>query len=194
MNFLDLYMYLIKGILLILLVVHIWKKDFKAVKAIIVAFVLTFLFSFLALFGVRVDALGKFLYTTLIFMTIYLGSTLKFYDKFAWWDIAIHFFFGITFVSFGVAIARMVPNLSPFNIVVFCFTFSTTLHVFWEIIEYFVDTNSHTDHQRWQKNSESNNHVSESAIQPAGLVDTMKDIIVCMISTILACVVWYFIL
>lgn len=134
------------------------------------------------------------MYIALIVMTVYLGSSLKFYDKYYWWDMLIHFISGITFVSFGITLTDKVENLSNFHILLFCFTFSITLHVIWEVLEYISDSIFHTDHQRWQKISPSNNHASETAIQPAGLVDTMNDTIICIIGTVISCIIWWFVL
>lgn len=195
MNFIDIYVNLMRITLIILTIYHIFKHDFKKIKSTVLVFILTFLPVFLEkVFYIKIDSLGSILYFTAIFMSIYLGSELKFYDKYSWWDRAIHFMFGIVFVSFGIVIASKMSVAGKFSMLFFSFTLSTTLHALWEVAEYLVDCIAHTDHQRWQKNYSTINHVSEKAIQPAGLVDTMNDIIICMISTIIACMVWWFIL
>jgi len=195
MKFLDIYANLIRIVLLILTIYYIYKRNFKLIKSTITVFALSFLLIFLELvFNIKIDLLGGILYFTIIFMAIYLGSALKFYDKYAWWDILIHLFSGVTFVSFGIALSSKINGLGKFNILFFSLTFSVTLHVLWEIAEYSTDCILHTNHQRWQKWHNSNNHVSKSAIQPAGLVDTMNDTICCVLSTIIACAVWWFVL
>ncbi len=195
MTFLDIYVNLIRATLIIITIYYIYKRNFKSIIPTITVFILTFLLVLMDwFFNIKIDLLGSILYFTLIFMTIYLGSTLKYYDKYAWWDILIHFLSGIAFISFGIAISSKVEGLSKFNILFFCLTFSITLHTLWEVAEYVVDCIMHTDHQRWQKKHNSNNHLSVKAIQPAGLVDTMNDTIICIVGTIVACSVWWFVL
>lgn len=193
MNFLAVYVNLIRVVFVGLAVYYIFKRDFKKMKSAVIVFILTFLLVFLEkILHIQIDAIGGGIYYTVLFLSIYLGSELGFYDKYSWWDRALHFLCGIMFVSFGVPLGSKMGITSQFWRLFFCLTLSTTLHVFWEIAEYIVDCISRTDHQRWQKHSKSKNHVSEKAIQPAGLVDTMNDIIICMIGTIASCVVWWF--
>ena len=130
----------------------------------------------------------------ILFMAIVLGGKFKFYDKYAWWDRLIHFLSAILFVSFGVAITQGIVGLSNLHILIFCLTLSVTLHVAWEIGEYIVDCITRGDHQRWQKKNKSINHNPQNAIQPAGLVDTMNDTIICVLGTLISCAVWWFIL
>lgn len=195
LTFTELFAYLIRIVLVILAIYHIFKREFKPLSSIVMTFALTYLPALLDYFlNIRVDRFGHCLYLIIIFMTMYLGNTRKFYDKFAWWDVVIHLMSGAVFVSFGIAIANNTGQLSAFFTLLFCFCFSLALHVIWEVLEYLSDCVFATDHQRWQKHSPTKNHVSEKAIQPAGLVDTMNDSIVCLLGTIVTCVVWWFIL
>ena len=132
--------------------------------------------------------------TVIAFMAAYLGSKQKFYDKFAWWDRLIHFLSGILFVSFGVALSCGLMGLNRFHILLFSLALSISLHVVWEIGEYAIDSLFKTNNQRWQKRSSAILHTPATAIQPAGLVDTMNDTIVCVIGSLFACVVWLFVL
>lgn len=195
MEFIDIYINLIRLLFIILTIYYLFKRDFKKIKATIVVFVLSFLLSFLdRFFNLQIDLLGKILYFLIISMSVYLGGALKFYDKYAWWDRVLHFLSGVLFVSFGIAMANKMEISTILGTLFFSFTLSTALHAIWEVGEYIIDRFAHTDHQRWQKHNDTNNHLSEKAIQPAGLVDTMNDIIVCMVGTIIACFVWWFIL
>jgi len=195
LNFLSICIHSLRTVLIVLSIYHIYKRDFKLLISTGAVFILTFLLWFLdKVFAIRLDLFGGVLYIAIIFMTIYLGSALKFYDKYAWWDRLIHALSGIALVSFGVAVSRKAENLSSLYILFFSFTFSISLHVVWEVLEYIFDCIFHMDNQRWQKVNASNNHVSESAVQPAGLVDTMNDTILCIVGTAIACLVWWFIL
>lgn len=195
MGFLNLYEIIFQCILFVLTVYHIYKKEYKLIGSIILVFVLSFLRVFLnTVFQIRIDTFSNLIYLIILFMALYLGSSLGFYDKYKWWDRLIHFLFGIGFVGFGIAIANTNSSIRKLGILLFSFTFSTTLHVFWEVLEYISDCISHGNAQRWQKIHASNNHISKKAIQPAGLVDTMNDTICCIIGSWIAIIVWWFII
>ncbi|MDP4118846.1 MAG: hypothetical protein Q8873_06615 [Bacillota bacterium] len=195
MNFINIYANLIRVALIGFSIYHIYKKQFKLIIATATVFILSFLLTFLEwAINIKLDVFGSFLYYTIILMSFYFGNALKYYDKYAWWDRLLHFICGILFVSFGIALAGKVAGLNKFNILFFSFTFSIALHGIWEITEYVLDCIMHTNHQRWQRIHNSQNHVPENAIQPAGLVDTMKDTIMCTISSLITCVVWWFLI
>lgn len=195
MKFLTIYTNIIRIIFIALTIYYIVKHDFKKTKSTIIVFMFTFVPILLdKIFSIKADLFGNILYFTIIVMSIYLGSELKFYDKFVWWDRTLHFLCGIMFVSFGIPLAEKIGIVNKAGILFSCFTLSSTLHVLWEIAEYIADSIVHTDHQRWQKRCKTRNHLSPKAIQPAGLVDTMNDIIICMTGTLAACTVWWFII
>lgn len=195
MKFLTIYSNIIRIAFIILTLYYIFRHDFKKLKSSVIVFALTFVPSVLEkALGVRTDIFGNILYFTVIVMSLYLGSELKFYDRYAWWDRILHFMCGIMFVSFGIPLARKMGITSRLWILFSCITLSTTLHALWEIAEYIVDAAAHTDHQRWQQHSQTHNHLPPKSVQPAGLVDTMNDIIICLIGTAAACAVWWFIL
>ena len=195
MRFLAICVNIIRIIFIILTIYYILKRDTKKIVPVIITFALTFVPVLLdRLFVLRADVLGNILYYAVIVMSVYLGGGLRFYDKYAWWDRALHFICGIMFVSFGIPLAYKMGITGRIAALFFCFALSTTLHTLWEVAEYIIDAFAHTDHQRWQKHSKSDNHISPNAAQPAGLVDTMNDIIICMIGTVAACVAWWFII
>lgn len=181
-----------QAILLALAAFHFFKHQYKEMKAALVTFILSFLTVLLdKLVHVNVDAFSSFLYFVIIFMALYLGSSLRFYDRYKWWDRTIHLLSGASFTGFGIAIAGNNPGTTKWLALLFSFSFSITLHMFWEVLEYLSDCITHKNAQRWQKVNDSVNHVSDKAIQPAGLVDTMNDSICCMIGTILAVIAWW---
>lgn len=195
MNFLDLCEIIFRCVLFALAIYHIYKREFKLMKSLILVFVLSFLPGFLhGIFQIQVDSFSIFVYLIILFMALYLGSSFHFYDKYKWWDRAIHFLSGVGFVGFGIAIAGTGSDIINSVILLFGFTFSITLHVFWEVLEYITDCIFHGNAQRWQKVHASINHVSEKAIQPAGLVDTMNDMICCIAGAGLTILVWWFII
>lgn len=185
---------LFAGIIVILGIYHCIRREYKLAGST----VLVLLFSFLpaglnTVFHIYVDVISQIVYFFILFMAIYLGGALRFYEQYKWWDRTLHFMSGLGFVGFGTAIAELSPGISRFLLLFFGFTFSVTLHVFWEVLEYFCDCITHGNAQRWQLIHDSNNHQSEQAIQPAGLVDTMNDLICCLAGAALMIVYWWLI-
>jgi hypothetical protein len=195
MKLLSLCEIIFRCALFALAVYHVFKREFKLMKSVILVFALSFLPQILnAVFQIRIDAFSIFVYFIIIFMALYLGGSHRFYDKYKWWDRAIHFLSGVGFTGFGIAFASASSGTIKLVILFFGFTFSLTLHVFWEVLEYISDCISHGNAQRWQKVHASHNHVSEKALQPAGLVDTMNDAICCIVGAGLSVLVWWFII
>lgn len=191
MNFLFIYTNLVRVSIVIITVTQLFKHNYKKLTPAIISIALTFLPWLLSLIHVQIDILTGFLFQTVIFMAVYLGSGFRYYDLYPWWDRVIHFLSGILFFGFGVSLAEKAPDAGFVGTLVFSFTLSLALHVIWEVLEFLCDSIFHTDHQHWQKNSPIINHQPENAIQPPGLVDTMNDSISSMIGTISACIGWW---
>lgn len=196
MNLAEIYVNLIRIAVIIIAIYKAYKKDYMLILPAIIVIVLSFLFLLLdIIWGIKIDKVGSAIYYTILVMSIYLGGGFDFYNKYASWDRAIHFLSGVAFVSLGIALSNKEANLSKFSILFFSLTLASFFHVIWETAEYIYDCIAHTDHQRWQKHHKKTvNHKPKSAIQSAGLVDTMNDTIVCMIGAILACIIWWFVL
>lgn len=86
-------------------------------------------------------------YTIFIFATQWLGTYLRFYDFFVWWDIMLHFTSGILLGYVGVLFMFCIDkeNMQKNNIklsilMLFAFLTSVSGAVFWEIIEFLSDT------------------------------------------------------
>lgn len=192
MDILSIYTNLIRLILVVAVIYHIFKKEFKKIIPIALVFILTFLLWFLdAVFGVKVDTFGGIIYMTVIVCTIYLGSPMGFYNKFSWWDRAIHFLSGIMFISFGIALANKVEGLNEFSILFFSLTLAAFLHMLWEVMEYISDILLRKNNQRWQVVNKDITHDIKKGLQPAGLRDTMNDTIFCLAGSAAACVAWW---
>lgn len=194
MNFLFFYVNLVRIILVVITVIQLFKRDYKNLAHAAIAMALTFAPWLLSLINIQINTLTGFLFPTVVFMGIYLGSGFRYYDLFSWWDRSLHFFSGILFFSFGISLAKLTPDVGLAGTLIFSFALSLALHVVWEVSEFLVDTIFHTDHQHWQKHSAVVNHQPEGAIQPPGLVDTMIDTIAGIIGTIVACVGWWIVM
>jgi len=195
MDIFNTYLVAVRIALILCTIYHVYKKQYKFAGSAAIVFALTYLPWVLDwLFGFSMDLVGNMLYVVVIMMTMYLGSTLKFYDRYSWWDRLIHFLSGVMFVSFGIAVAEYAGVFNRLHVLLFSLTLSVTLHVIWEIAEYTFDTIFRGNSQSWQAITPANNHKPATAIQPAGLVDTMDDTIMCSIGTLTACGVWWLIL
>lgn len=189
------YVSIIRFALSALTLYYLFKRDFKKTKAVILVLVLTFVPALLDyFFNIKLDPVGGILYDTVIVMSLYLGSTLGFYDRFAWWDRVLHLLAGSAFISLGISMTNRIDDIGKFGILLFSFTLSNTLHIIWEVAEYAVDYFFHSNAQRWQNHHPTNGHQSENALQPPGLSDTMNDFIFCFIGSGMACVIWWFFL
>ena len=187
------YTAIIRIMLIAITLYYLLKRDFKKIKSTVLVIALTFLPPLLDyFFDLRIDPVGGILYDTVIVVSLYLGSTLGFYDRYAWWDRMLHLLAGAAFVSLGIAMADKVNDIGRFGILLFSFTLSNTLHIFWEVAEYIVDYFFHSNAQRWQKHHPTNGHQPQNAPQPPGLVDTMNDFIFCLLGAGIACCIWWF--
>lgn len=195
MNILNLLETIFRCILLILAIFHLYKKEYKIMMTALLILLLSFLPAFLhAIILMETDTVSIILYDVILFMSLYLGSSLGFYDSYAWWDRTIHFLSGVAFAGFGVAISRLDPLTTKWLTLLLGFTFSITIHAFWEVLEYLCDCLFRSDAQRWQKVNKTKNHKPANAKQPAGLVDTMNDFICCIIGAALAVIAWWILL
>ncbi|GAB4306734.1 MAG: hypothetical protein Kow0058_18980 [Roseovarius sp.] len=109
----------------------------------------------------------SFIAVVVIFVgsTLFLGEVLDFYNRFWWWDVAMH---GISAVGFGligfVLVFMMFQGdryaAPPVAVSFFAFCFALSIGTFWEIFEFTMD-------QLFGFN-----------MQKSGLMDTMGDLIV----------------
>ena len=177
--------------MVIMVVPQLLKRNYKKLPYAGAPLGLSIVPWLLSLLDVKVDALTVFLYQTVIYMGAMLGSGYKNYDLFPWWDRVLHLFSGIMFFGYGVSFAKMVPEVRLAGTLIFSFALSLALHVIWEVVEFIIDSISHSDHQHWQKRSPIDNHQPTKAVQPPGLVDTMVDTIAGIVGALVACLGWW---
>jgi len=102
-----------------------------------------------------------------IFGSLFLGSSVGFYNRFWWWDILLH---GISAVLLGIVGLLLVwilnhnekieMSLNPLFICFFSFSFAVAIGALWEIYEFTIDS------------------FFGANMQKSGLVDTMWDLII----------------
>ena len=115
----------------------------------------------------------------LIYASIFLGDINNFYNKFWWWDIAIHIIIAITLGLIGFIFLLFLHQVEklrarPFMISIITFSIALSLGTLWEIFEFIMDTFFGTN------------------MLKSGLPDTMGDLIVDSIGALIAALAGYF--
>lgn len=122
-------------------------------------------------------------YVIFVFCCQWLGTYLRFYDMFFWWDILLHFTSGFLLGYIGLVILMSLDwDYTLFKakrymvIALFVFTFSVMCAAMWEICEYLAD------------------QLLGTFTQLGSLKDTMEDIICGTISAFLFATYTYLVL
>lgn len=184
----DFFTFALRIITAALAVYHLSKKQSKQANAAVFVLLLSFAPELIFIFfDIRLGAPTVFLYLVVLIMSLYLGSALKFYDRYAAWDRWLHFLSGITFALAGITLAGEKTTAGIFMTALFGFSFSIMLSALWEVGEFIADCILRGNAQRWQSVNASINHQPAAAIQPAGLVDSMTDLISGTAGALLAC-------
>ncbi len=108
-----------------------------------------------------------------IFASLYLGEIQGFYQKFWWWDMALHATAGLLMGIVGFLLVyllnasrRVEVQMTPLFISFFAYLFAIAIGTFWEIFEFSMDQLVGTTMQKPMLGD------------PSGLTDTMWDMIV----------------
>ncbi len=116
-----------------------------------------------------------------IFASLFLGEMRSYYERFWWWDLALHASAGMIMGIIGFALVfilnrheRIAVSLDPFFVALFSFCFAEAIGVVWEIFEFGMDS------------------LFGMNMQKSGLRDTMGDLIVNTVGAALVSTVGYF--
>ncbi|MBT0669147.1 hypothetical protein HT136_12320 [Novosphingobium profundi] len=108
-----------------------------------------------------------------VFATLFLGEVGDFYEKFWWWDIALHTCSGVLLGLAGFLTLYLLNetetvsvHMRPLFLAIFAFFFSVGLGAIWEIFEFAMDQFFGLTMQKPMLGD------------PSGLTDTMWDLIV----------------
>ncbi len=154
----------------------LWSSAFVAA--------ITFVLSLLPIFvarraGVHLPTSFFAAIVIFIFATIFLGEAFDFYNRYWWWDVALHSGSAMAFGLVGFLLVFMLFEgdryaAPPWAIAFFAFCFAVMIGVIWEIFEFAMDQNFGLN------------------MQKSGLVDTMWDFIVNTIGAIIGAALGFF--
>lgn len=130
-----------------------------------------------------------------VLASVVAGEFFNAYEHFWWWDDMLHTIAGVIigiigFLAVYFLNSRYKMTISPLFVAVFAFSFAITLSVVWEIIEFTIDVIFRTPMQRW--NLPVDAQLIGREYQGVGLRDTMSDLIVGGIGSLISSVFAYF--
>ena len=96
--------------------------------------------------GLRMPAAVGLVTALFVFAALFLGTSLRFYDRYWWWDCGLHAASGFLLGFVGLVVLFLIDRSQleptrgrPALLAVFAFTFANTLGMAWEIFEYAGD-------------------------------------------------------
>ena len=130
------------------------------------------------IFKIKINEGINLIYILFIFMAHFLGVTCELYNHVYWFDKFVHFLSGIvtSFVAIYLLI-KFKKNKNIFFDILFIISISLAVASFWEIFEYFCSYYFHLDPQK---------------VALTGVSDTMGDLIVAFLGSILVSISYYF--
>jgi len=134
-------------------------------------------------FGVYLPARLEITITLFIFAAQVLGEVGDFYNKITWWDTMLHTTSGVILGLVGFLFVYLLNekgdanvNLSPIFVVIVAFCVAMTLGVCWEFFEFGADRIFGYNMQKFRMPGQD------------GLLDTMEDLIVDAVGSLIACI------
>ena len=129
-------------------------------------------------FKIKISEELNFVYILFVFMAHFLGAICELYNHIYWFDKFTHFLSGIlsSFVAIYILVKIKNKN-SLFFKILFIISFSLAIAAFWEVLEYLFSYYLHVDPQK---------------VALTGVTDTMGDIIVAFLGSILVSMCYYF--
>lgn len=124
-----------------------------------------------------------------IYASLILSAQFNLYYTVWWWDDLLHFISSLITSSIAFLLIfklnlKYSLRFNPFLIAIFTFSFSVSIGVLWEILEFTSDVFLGTAHQHW---NDSVTFMIGKAYQGFGLRDTMSDLILtCIGATIMS--------
>ncbi len=124
-------------------------------------------------FYVDIPAEFELLTVIFVFAALFLGEVRGYYERFWWWDIALHTTSGLLMGILGFLLVyvlnahqRIDVHMRPGFVALFAFAFAVTVGALWEVFEFAMDGLFGLNMQK------------PMLADPSGLTDTMWDLIV----------------
>lgn len=137
---------------------------------------------------IHIPAEFQILTIVFVFAALFLGEIHRYYDRWWWWDIALHASSGLLLGIFGFLLVyvlneneRAQLSMRPRFVALFAFLFAVAVGALWEIFEFAMDSLAGTNMQKPMLGDDS------------GLTDTMWDLIVDAIGALIISLLgwWY---
>lgn len=138
-------------------------------------------------FDLSIPAEFELLLLLFIYASIFLGEVRDYYQRFWWWDVALHTISGLLLGLLGFLLVYVLNNsrniefhLKPRFVALFAFLFAVAMGALWEIFEFSMDQLFGANMQKPMLGD------------PSGLTDTMWDLIVDTLgAAIISCLGWW---
>lgn len=115
----------------------------------------------------------ELLYSSFIFLSLFLGFVLNLYNIIWWYDILAHFLSGIFVFEIGLFILNKLNLKTNFYFkIFFCLILVLGVSSLWEIFEFCIDQAFQTDMQN---------------VILTGVIDTMEDMIMALLGGTIYC-------
>lgn len=132
------------------------------------------------LFKIKIDINTKFAYIIFVFMAHFLGATCELYNKIYWFDKFTHTLSGVLTAYAAILLLKHLKKYNKkdrfFN-VLFIIAFTLMIASFWEMFEFTANILFGGDAQK---------------VASTGVTDTMMDIIVAFLGSILYSIIYLF--
>lgn len=177
----------LQAILLLEMVLAAWQQQWLATLTTAMIILLTLTPLLIRKFlHVYIPAEFVLLAIVFVFASLFLGEVRDYYDRYWWWDIALHTASGFLLGILGFLLVyvlneteRIGIHMKPIFVALFAFVFAVAIGALWEIFEFFMDTTLGTNMQKAMLDD------------PSGLTDTMWDLIVDTLGALVCAILGY---
>lgn len=147
-------------------------------KDISVILTMSSLYIIQKIFKIKINEYLNFIFVLFIFIAHFLGVVVDLYSKIYWFDKFTHFLSGVltSFIAIYLLVKCNIKGKTLFNIL-FIIAFTMMIAGLWEIFEYTSSCLFNLDPQR---------------VLQTGVSDTMGDIIVALLGSIIVSLAYYF--
>lgn len=147
-------------------------------KDISILFTINLLYIIQKIFKIKINSAINFIYISFIFIAHFLGVICELYNYIYWFDKFAHFISGIITSLVAIYILTKLNNKNSIFInILYIIAFTLMIASLWEIFEYLSSYYFNVDPQK---------------VVLTGVNDTMGDIIVAFLGSILVSICYYF--